>query len=57
MAKLLDCKLEVIKFDFQSHYYVHFRIDNLGKGPNPLPRSYELNSIITVLYKDGFSMK
>ena len=35
MAKVLDCSLEVSEFELQSRYYVHFRINTLGKGIEP----------------------
>ena len=46
MAKILDC------------YDVHFWINTLGKGMNPLiPPSYGLNSItVVLLYKDDLSI-
>ena len=31
MVKAMDCE-----FEFQSHYYVHFRANTFGKGMNPL---------------------
>ena len=36
MVKTMDCKIVVSEFVFQSRYYVHFRINTLGKGMNPL---------------------
>ena len=52
MVKVLDCGLKVSKFKLQSHNYVHFHFNTLGKGMNPLipptPR-YGLNSITAVL--------
>ena len=40
----------VSEFEFQSHYYVHFQTNTLGKGMNPtyFP-SYRLNIIISIL--------
>ena len=35
MAKMLDCVLEVNKFEFLLRYYVHCRTDTIGKGMNP----------------------
>ena len=32
MAKVLNCSLEVIEFELQSHYYAHFLTNTLGKG-------------------------
>ena len=34
-AKVLDCSIEVSKFDPKSRYYVHFQTKILGKGVNP----------------------
>ena len=36
MDKVLNCNLEVNKFKLQSHYYIHFQTNTLGKGMNPL---------------------
>ena len=36
MVKALDCGIVVSEFKFQSHYYVRFRTNTLGKGMNPL---------------------
>ena len=36
MIKTLDCEIVVIKSELQSCYYVHFRINTLRKGMNPL---------------------
>ena len=36
MVKVMDCRIVVSKFVFQSHYYVHFRTNTLRKGINPL---------------------
>ena len=50
MVKATDCGIVVNEFVLQSHYYVHFWANTLGKGMNPLyPPSYGLNSTITVL--------
>ena len=32
MVKVLDSGLEVGEFEFQSHYYVHFRTNTLEKS-------------------------
>ena len=34
MVKALDCEIVVSEFELQSHYYVHFRTNTLGKGMN-----------------------
>ena len=36
MVKAMDCGIVVSEFVLQSHYYVHFRTNTLGKGMNPL---------------------
>ena len=36
MVKAIDCRIVVREFVLQSHYYVHFRANTLGKGMNPL---------------------
>ncbi len=36
MVKAMDCRIVVSEFVLQSHYYVHFWANTLGKGMNPL---------------------
>ena len=36
MVQALDDGIVVIEFESQSHYYVHFRTNPLGKGRKPL---------------------
>ena len=36
MVKAIDYGIVVSDFVLQSHYYVHFRANTLGKGMNPL---------------------
>ena len=36
MVKSMDCEIVVSEFVLQSGYYVHFRVNTLGKGMNPL---------------------
>ena len=36
MVKAVNCGIVVREFVHQSHYYVHFRANTLGKGMNPL---------------------
>ena len=36
MVKAMSCGIVVREFILQSHYYVHFRANTLGKGMNPL---------------------
>ena len=34
MPNVLDCSLEVSKFENYSKYYIYFRTNSLGKGMN-----------------------
>ena len=34
MSKVVDCRLDVSKFELQLRYYVHFRTNTLGKCMN-----------------------
>ena len=53
MVKAMDCRIVVSEFVLQSHYYVHFQANTLGKGMNPpYPSSYGLNSTTTVLLRE-----
>ena len=36
MVKAMDCGIVVSEFVLQSHYYIHFRANTLGKGMSPL---------------------
>ena len=36
MVKAMDWAILVREFELQSHYYVYFRVNTLGKGMNPL---------------------
>ena len=36
MVKAMNCEIVVSEFVLQSHYYVHFRENTLGKGMKPL---------------------
>ena len=36
MVKAMDYGIVVREFVLQSHHYVHFRTNTLGKGMNPL---------------------
>ena len=35
MVKVMDCGIVVREFVLQSHYYVHFQANTLGKCMNP----------------------
>ena len=57
MVIALDCRIIVSEFNLQSHYYVHFQKNTLGKRYEPLyPPRYGLNSTTTILLKDGFDI-
>ena len=51
VPNVLDYDIVISGFEFQSRYYVYFRIITLGKGLIP-PPSYELNSPITVFLQE-----
>ena len=36
MVKAMDCGIVVSEFELQLRYYVHFWVNILGKGMNPL---------------------
>ena len=36
MVKAMDCRIVVSEFELQSQYYIHFRVNTLGKGMHPL---------------------
>ena len=36
MVKAMDCRIIVSNFKFQSHYYIHFWTNILGKSMNSL---------------------
>ena len=36
MVKVMDCGIVVSEFIVQSHYYIHFLANTLGKGMIPL---------------------
>ena len=48
MVKAMDCGIVVSEFVLKSRYDVHFRANTLGKGINPYPASYGLNSATAV---------
>ena len=48
VAKVLDCEIEVCKFEFQSHDRLHFWTNTLRKVMNPFNLLVELNSNMTV---------
>ena len=49
-AKMLDCNSIASRFEFQSHYYIHFQTNTFGKGVNSfISPSYRLNSPTSVL--------
>ena len=36
MVKAMECGIVVSEFILQSHYYVHFQANTLGKGMKPI---------------------
>ena len=36
MAKVLDCRLEVIEFEHQLLYYIHVQTNTIRNGVNPV---------------------
>ena len=62
-VKATDCRIVVSKFEQQSHYYIHFQTNTLGKGMNPLiPPAMvwtPLSPLAPLLFfkKDGFDIK
>ena len=58
VANVLDCEIEVSKYEFSSRYYTHFRTNALGKTMNPLIPS-GMGWIIPqqFFYNDGFGIK
>ena len=37
VVNVLDCEIVDGEFELQSHYYVYFRANTLGKGMNLIP--------------------
>ena len=59
-ANVLDSNIVVNEFEPQSSYCVHIRINNLGKGMNPLyPHTPAMGKIVPSLffYKNWFDIK
>ena len=58
MAKFLGYDIWVSEFALQSHYYIYFRTNTLGKVINlPYLSRYELNNILLFCYKDEYGIK
>ena len=51
VVNMQNCNIVVCEFELQSHYYVHFWTNTLGKGMYPFipPPIYELDSTTAVL--------
>ena len=58
MTRLLDCTLEVNKFEPQLRCYVHFQTTTLEKGMNPLI-SPSIGKIVSLQFshKDCYDIK
>ena len=53
--KMLDCSIEVSKFELQSCYYVYFQTNTLGERYElTYPPSYGINSFTAVLLQEWF---
>ena len=48
----LHCGIVISEFELQSRYYIHLWTNTLGKGMNPHPPSYGLNSTTAVLLEE-----
>ena len=59
MAYVPDWGMVVSEFKLQSRNYVHFRINTLGKGMDPLIPPPAKGEIVQLLlfYRDGFGIK
>ena len=58
MANVLDCDMVVSEFEPQSPYYVHFRINTLGKSIIPFNQTTAMGQIIPLLfYNISFGFK
>ena len=57
-VKAIDCGTVVNKFKLQSHYYIHFQTNTLGKGKNPLILP-AMGKIVPLPFfkKDAFGIK
>ena len=55
---MLNCNIIVSKFKLQSHYYIHFYANIIGKGMNLFILQI-MGQIVTLLFfhKDGFGIK
>ena len=58
MADVLDCDIIVSEIKLQSHYYIHFQTNTLGKGMNSIINP-SMGLIVPLLscYKNGFGIK
>ena len=58
MAKVMDSSLSVNEFEHPLHYYVHFRINILGKSMN-IQMSPATSQKVTSMFchNDGFDIK
>ena len=57
VVNVQDCDIVVSEFELNSHYYVHFRTNTLGKGMNPFVLSYGLNSSTGRICPIGWSCR
>ena len=57
IVKAMDCGIVVSEFKLQSCYYVHFWINTLRKGMDPLILPAMGEIVPLFIYKDGFNIK
>ena len=56
VANVLDCDIILSEFEHQSHNYVHFRTNTLGKGINPLIPPAIGWRVQLLFYESGFGI-
>ena len=60
VANMLNCNMEVIEFDLQSRYCVHFQTNTLGKVIIPSPFIHQQaagETVLLLFYKNDFGIK
>ena len=56
VANVLDCDIIVSKFELQSHNYVHFLTNTLGKGTTFPTHHRHCYGSLLFFYKNGFNI-
>ncbi len=58
IVKAMDGEIVAREFELKSRYYVHFRINTLGKGMNPfIPPVMNKMVLQRLFYKKDFGIK